>query len=94
MSMCLILVSQNPLTLAFLLVQATGVDFKNLAIQKVVAASLCPTIQQHCTGSNQQYLSVATCVAELQLKPFGSFDEVSVFSLAPLIPLRSRHLTR
>lgn len=38
-------------------------------------SELCPVIQQRCTGSNQQYLDEAACVAELGVKNFGSFDE-------------------
>ncbi|KAF2206449.1 hypothetical protein CERZMDRAFT_29069, partial [Cercospora zeae-maydis SCOH1-5] len=54
----------------------TGVDFTSLVFQKFVPIVLCPGIQQRCTGPNQQYADVATCILELELKPFGSFDEV------------------
>ncbi|EKG20842.1 hypothetical protein MPH_01825 [Macrophomina phaseolina MS6] len=52
-----------------------NVDFDNVVIQKAVPVQLCPQIMQNCKGDNQQYSSVATCVAALELKPFGSFDE-------------------
>jgi hypothetical protein len=32
-------------------------------------------IQKQCTGPNKQYANELDCVARLQLKPFGSFDE-------------------
>ncbi|PPJ50226.1 hypothetical protein CBER1_07179 [Cercospora berteroae] len=54
----------------------TGVDFSALLYQKFVPVVLCPGIQQRCTGQYQQYLDVTTCILELELKPFGSFDEV------------------
>lgn len=53
----------------------TGFDFGALLIQKFVAGGLCPMIQQRCTGANQVYSSVLDCALELELKPFGSFDE-------------------
>lgn len=52
-----------------------NVDFDNVVIQKAVPIQLCPQIMKQCTGDSQQYSSVATCVAELEVKPFGSFDE-------------------
>ncbi|KJX94040.1 hypothetical protein TI39_contig4223g00007 [Zymoseptoria brevis] len=55
---------------------ATGIDFKNVVIQKAVSTVLCPQIQDRCKGKDQQYTNVATCAAFLNLKPFGSFDEV------------------
>jgi hypothetical protein len=44
--------------------------------QGTLAKALCPVIQQRCTGSNQQYVSVDDCIAQLSLKPFGNYDEV------------------
>ena len=54
---------------------ATGQDLGNFAIQTLAKTILCPTIQKQCSGSNQQYSNVLDCVAQLELKPFGSFDE-------------------
>ncbi|KAK7447028.1 hypothetical protein VKT23_014241 [Stygiomarasmius scandens] len=55
---------------------ATGIDYTNVLIQQgAVAAALCPTIQDRCTGSNQQFNSQIECVLELGQKPFGTFDE-------------------
>lgn len=42
----------------------------------VVAAEVCPLIQQRCAGVNQQYDSVGDCMAKLESKSFGSFDEI------------------
>ena len=53
-----------------------GVDPSSLTVQALASTELCPTIQQRCTGSNQQYSSTAACIAQLELKPFGDFDEV------------------
>ncbi|KAL1304697.1 hypothetical protein AAFC00_003648 [Neodothiora populina] len=53
----------------------TGVDFSNVTVQQGAATGLCPVIQQRCTESNQQYSDVATCIEELDAKPFGNFDE-------------------
>ncbi|KAF7198261.1 Bifonsecin B biosynthesis cluster protein A [Pseudocercospora fuligena] len=53
----------------------TGFDFSSYLLEKAVPLFLCPQIQERCTGSNQQYLDVLTCTLELDLKPFGSFDE-------------------
>lgn len=54
---------------------ATGIDYSNLVIQKAAPLALCPVIQDRCKGENEQYSDTAACVAELDLKPFGTFDE-------------------
>ena len=54
---------------------ATGVDFRNLVVQKGAAAAICPGIQQNCKGDNKQYSDAVSCIAQLELKPFGTFDE-------------------
>ena len=54
---------------------AVGINFNNLALQKVAKVALCPGIQKLCTGKDQQYSSTLSCVADLQFKPFGNFDE-------------------
>lgn len=58
---------------------ATGLNLqgvKGYVTGKVDTAAICPEIQKRCTGSNQQYSSTASCVAHLEQKPFGDFDEV------------------
>jgi hypothetical protein len=57
---------------------AIGHDVGNFAIKTVAKVALCPAIQQQCTGSNKQYHNELDCIARLQLKPFGSFDEAWV----------------
>ncbi|KXS94387.1 hypothetical protein AC578_6589 [Pseudocercospora eumusae] len=54
---------------------AIGQDFTNLLTQKVTSAVLCPTIQKMCSGNNKQYANTLDCIAKLERKPFGSFDE-------------------
>ncbi|KAL0571008.1 hypothetical protein V5O48_010955 [Marasmius crinis-equi] len=56
---------------------STGVDYGNPLVQAAVpATALCPTIQQNCQGSNQQFANQLDCIAQLTFKPFGTFDEV------------------
>ncbi|KAF5373804.1 hypothetical protein D9758_000836 [Tetrapyrgos nigripes] len=56
---------------------AMGNDYSSLIIQEgSIAAALRPTIQQRCTGDNQQYASEIDCIAQLSLKPFGNFNNV------------------
>jgi hypothetical protein len=52
-----------------------GYDPGTIAVQTVAKVSLCPPIQQQCTGSNKQYRDELDRIARLQLKPFGNFDE-------------------
>ncbi|EOD45839.1 hypothetical protein UCRNP2_7431 [Neofusicoccum parvum UCRNP2] len=52
-----------------------NIDFDNVVIQKAVTAAICPQIQDRCKGKDQQYSNVVSCIAQLELKPFGSFDE-------------------
>ncbi|KAK7447027.1 hypothetical protein VKT23_014240 [Stygiomarasmius scandens] len=55
---------------------ALGIDYSNITIQQgALATALCPTLQDRCTGSNQQFNSTADCITELGQKPFGTFDE-------------------
>ncbi|KAI0031128.1 hypothetical protein K488DRAFT_52754 [Vararia minispora EC-137] len=54
----------------------SGINYADPLVQEgLVAQQLCPQIQQRCTGANEQYPDVETCVADLSQKPFGSFDE-------------------
>jgi hypothetical protein len=57
---------------------ANGVSFSNPLIQTAVPLQLCPTIQERCTGKNQQFRNTATCILGLERKPFGTFDEVGL----------------
>lgn len=54
---------------------ALGIDFDDFFTAKSTALRICPVIQQRCQGANQQYANVVDRVAELEGKPFGSFDE-------------------
>jgi hypothetical protein len=56
---------------------ANGISFSNPLIQTAVPFQLCPTIQQRCTGKNQQFSNTTTCILGLERKPFGNFDAVS-----------------
>ncbi|KAL0571009.1 hypothetical protein V5O48_010956 [Marasmius crinis-equi] len=56
---------------------ATGIDYNSPLVQTgAVATTICPTIQKNCQGEYQQYSNVVDCIAQLTLKPFGTFDEV------------------
>jgi hypothetical protein len=55
---------------------ATGIDFSGFLLQKGLPALLCPGIQDRCKGPNQVYADTLTCILDLELKRFGSFDEV------------------
>lgn len=54
---------------------ALGLDFGDSTTDKAAASKLCPVIQQRCQGANQQYANAKDCVAVLEGKPFGNFDE-------------------
>lgn len=54
---------------------AIGQDFDNVFTQKLTSAVLCPTIQKQCAGKNKQYKNTLDCIAKLEGKPFGNFDE-------------------
>lgn len=53
----------------------SGADYSNQYVQAGTIQGLCPQIQQHCVGANQQYTDVNSCVAALSAKPFGVWDE-------------------
>ncbi|KAL0571010.1 hypothetical protein V5O48_010957, partial [Marasmius crinis-equi] len=56
---------------------ATGVDYTSQLVQTgAISTSICPTIQNNCQGSYQQYESVTDCITQLSAKSFGTFDEV------------------
>ncbi|KAK7519987.1 uncharacterized protein IWZ02DRAFT_249403 [Phyllosticta citriasiana] len=56
---------------------SSGINYNDRTIQRgTIVQSLCPQIQQRCTGANQQYDSVDDCVRRLSSIPFGDFDEV------------------
>lgn len=50
-----------------------GIDPRIFSIPAV--ATICPQIRKQCKGPNRQYPNDITCNLDLQLKPFGSFDE-------------------
>ncbi|KAL1640664.1 hypothetical protein SLS58_006678 [Diplodia intermedia] len=52
-----------------------GADFDDPPAQDAFRQTLCPAVQQRCTGPNQQYDSVKDCAADLAAKPFGNYDE-------------------
>ncbi|KAK4541393.1 hypothetical protein LTR36_007994 [Oleoguttula mirabilis] len=57
---------------------AQGIDYDGIqgrVNECKTTEALCPQIQERCTGSNQQYNSTASCIAELESKPFGNYDE-------------------
>lgn len=54
---------------------SVGHDIGNLGIQTVAKVALCPLIHKTCKGHNKQYHNDLDCIARLQLKTFGSFDE-------------------
>jgi hypothetical protein len=43
----------------------------------VIANSLCPGIQNNCVGANQQYASVADCVAYVGTLPTATWDKAN-----------------
>ena len=53
-----------------------GADFTSPPAQAAAIVELCTIIEQTCTGDNQQYESVASCVDILGKRDFGSWDEV------------------
>ncbi|PQE19434.1 hypothetical protein CJF30_00009834 [Rutstroemia sp. NJR-2017a BBW] len=63
--------------LALWTAELLGQDLSSPIIQTAaLATNLCPQIQARCTGANQVYHDTLTCTAKLELKPFGTFDEV------------------
>ncbi|KAG4439119.1 hypothetical protein IFR05_005406 [Cadophora sp. M221] len=51
-------------------------DITNPFVQQAFIQRICPTIQGLCTGANQQYTDVPTCISSMTSKPFGNYDEV------------------
>ncbi|KAL1627483.1 hypothetical protein SLS54_002408 [Diplodia seriata] len=52
-----------------------GADFDDPPTQDAFRQTLCPAVQQRCSGPNRQYDSEEDCVADLAAKPFGNYDE-------------------
>ncbi|KAL0259316.1 hypothetical protein SLS55_005052 [Diplodia seriata] len=52
-----------------------GANFDDPPAQDAFRRTLCPAVQQRCSGPNRQYDSEEDCVADLAAKPFGNYDE-------------------
>ncbi|CZT08590.1 uncharacterized protein RAG0_13595 [Rhynchosporium agropyri] len=51
-------------------------DITNHFVQQAFIERICPAIQGLCTGAIQQYTDVPACIASMNSKPFGNYDEV------------------
>lgn len=54
---------------------ANGIPFGSSLVGIGLPIALCPQIQKRCTGANQQYSSSAGCIATLEAKKTGDFNE-------------------
>jgi hypothetical protein len=52
-----------------------GVSTTNANYQMQTIQQICLVSQTRCTGANQQWASFGECVAGLQQKPYGNYDE-------------------
>lgn len=54
---------------------SNGVNFGSSVVGVALPIAICPQIQKRCNGTNEQYSSTAACIAKLETKKTGDFNE-------------------
>lgn len=54
---------------------ANGVNFGSSIVGTGIPLAICPEIQKRCKDGNEQFANSLDCMAKLEMKPTGHFDE-------------------